>query len=57
VDIFFNAMMEIFHKKDIFPENTTDKELLFNIVIPYYLGISTDKGKTLIEQYIPLTLS
>lgn len=57
VDIFFNAMMEIFHKKDIFPENTTDKELLYNIVIPYYIGISTEKGKTIIEQYIPLTLS
>jgi len=49
--------MEIFHKKDIFPENTSDKDLIKNIIIPYYMGISTDKGKKLIEQYIPLTLS
>jgi len=57
VDIFINSMMEIFHKKDIFPENTSDKDLIKNIIIPYYMGISTDKGKKLIEQYIPLTLS
>jgi TetR/AcrR family transcriptional regulator, cholesterol catabolism regulator len=57
VDIFFNYMMEILHKKDIFPENTSDKELLRNIIIPYYMGISTDKGKQIIEKYIPLTLT
>jgi TetR/AcrR family transcriptional regulator, cholesterol catabolism regulator len=57
VDIFFNYMMEILHKKDIFPENTPDKELLRNIIIPYYMGISTDKGKQIIEKYIPLTIT
>lgn len=57
VEIFLNYMMEILHKKDIFPENTSDKELLLNIVIPYYMGISTEKGKQIIEQYIPLTIS
>jgi TetR/AcrR family transcriptional regulator, cholesterol catabolism regulator len=56
VDIYINSMMETFHKKDIFPDNTTDKDLLKNIIVPYYLGISTEKGKKLIEQYIPLIL-
>lgn len=57
VGTFMQSMMETFHKKEIFPENTPDKALLRNIVIPYYMGISTDKGKKLIEQYIPLTFS
>jgi TetR/AcrR family transcriptional regulator, cholesterol catabolism regulator len=57
VDIFFNYMMEILHKKDMFPENISDKELLRNIVVPYYLGISTDKGKQIIEKYIKLILT
>jgi len=56
VDTFIFKMMETFHKKEGFPENTSDKDLLKNIIIPYYMGISTDKGKKLIEQYIPLTL-
>jgi TetR/AcrR family transcriptional regulator, cholesterol catabolism regulator len=57
VDTFMNIMMETLHKKDVFPKDTADKELLRNIIIPYYMGISTEKGKRLIEQYIPLTLS
>lgn len=57
VGTFMQSMMETFPKKEIFPENTPDKALLRNIVIPYYMGISTDKGKKLIEQYIPLTFS
>jgi TetR/AcrR family transcriptional regulator, cholesterol catabolism regulator len=56
VDIFINTMMETFHKREIFPENTSDKDLLKNIIIPYYMGISTEKGKKLIEQYTLLTL-
>lgn len=57
VDIFFNAMMEILHKKDIFPENTSDKELLKNIIVPYYSGISTEKGKQIIDGYVKLILT
>lgn len=57
VDSFLYMMMESFHKKGIYPENTTEKEVLRNIIIPYYLGISTEKGKKIIEQYIPLTLN
>lgn len=56
VDTFIYYMMETFHKKDIFPENTSDKDLLKNIIIPYYMGISTEMGKKLIEQYIPVSL-
>jgi TetR/AcrR family transcriptional regulator, cholesterol catabolism regulator len=56
VDTFMYTMMETIHKKEIFPENTSDKELLRNIIIPYYMGISTEKGKKLLEKYIPLTL-
>jgi AcrR family transcriptional regulator len=52
VDVFFNAMMEIFHKKEIFPTNADDKDLIKNIIIPYFIGISTEKGIKLIEQYI-----
>ena len=57
VDIFFNSMMETFHKKDVFPENTNDKDLIKNIILPYFLGISTEKGQKLIEQYLPLILT
>lgn len=56
VDTFIYYMMETFHKSDVYPENTTGKDLLKNIIIPYYMGISTEKGKELIEQYIPLSL-
>jgi len=52
VDVFFNAMMEIFHKKEIFPENVDDKDLIRNIIIPYFIGISTGKGIELIEKYM-----
>jgi AcrR family transcriptional regulator len=56
VDTFMYVMMETIHKKEIFPDNTTDKELLKNIIFPYYMGISTEKGKRLLEKYLPLTL-
>ena len=57
IDIFITSMMEIFHKKDTFPENTSDEDLIRNIIVPYYLGISTEKGKQLIEQYLTATPS
>lgn len=57
VDTFIFSMMEILHKKEIFPENTTDRDLILNIIVPYYMGISTEKGQRLIEQYLPLTIS
>jgi TetR/AcrR family transcriptional regulator, cholesterol catabolism regulator len=54
VDTFINVIMETFHKREIFPPNTTDKDLMINIILPYYLGISTEKGKKLIGEYFPL---
>lgn len=51
VDAFFYVMMETFHKKDIFPENISPNDLMRNIIIPYFIGISTEKGRTLIAQY------
>jgi len=49
--------MEIFHKKEIYPENTNDKDLIRNIILPYFIGISTEKGQKLIYQYLPLILT
>jgi TetR/AcrR family transcriptional regulator, cholesterol catabolism regulator len=57
VDAFFHIIMETFHKKEIFPENTSDNDLIRNIIIPYYIGISTEKGKNLIEQYYNLVIN
>ncbi len=51
VDAFFYVIMETFHKKDIFPQNITHQELIRNIIVPYFRGISTEKGKKLIEEY------
>ncbi|HNS17149.1 MAG TPA: TetR/AcrR family transcriptional regulator [Bacteroidales bacterium] len=51
VDAFFSVMMDTFHKKDIFPENATPHDLVRNIINPYFVGISTEKGRKLIEQY------
>lgn len=51
VDAFFSVMMDTFHQKDIFPKNATPRDLVRNIINPYFVGISTEKGRTLIEQY------
>jgi len=55
VDTFMRIMMETFHNRENFPENTTDKDLMINIVLPYYLGICTDKGKKLIKEHFQLS--
>jgi hypothetical protein len=54
VDRFIYIMMETFHKKELFPQNTSDQDLIRNIIIPYYKGISTEKGEKLIDQYFPM---
>ncbi|MBP6977875.1 MAG: TetR/AcrR family transcriptional regulator [Bacteroidales bacterium] len=51
VDAFFYVIMETFNKKELFPENISHKDLFRNIILPYFRGISTDKGKELIEKY------
>jgi len=57
VDAFIRMMMEIFHQRESFPENTTDEDMIRNIIIPYYMGISTQKGQKLLKQYFPITLT
>jgi len=56
VDAYIHIMMDSFHQKELFPENTTDEDLIKNVIIPYYIGISTLKGQELIKKYFPLTL-
>ncbi len=51
VDAFFYVIIETFSKKDVFPQNITHKDLIRNIVLPYFRGISTEKGRELIEKY------
>ena len=51
VDIFIHEMMKISHSTDVFPENTNTGEIIENIVIPYFRGISTKKGLELIEKH------
>ena len=53
VDTFIHNMMETFHNKELYPPNTTDLDLVRNIIIPYYKGISTERGQMLIDQYFP----
>ena len=52
VNEFWHAMMNIFMNEEIFPRDRyPQKELLKNLIIPYLSGISTEKGKSLIQKY------
>lgn len=53
VDVFIHEMMKICHDISIFPEDSNSSGIIKNIVIPYFRGISTDKGKELIEKHFP----
>ncbi len=57
VDIFIHYMMQALHDREVFPANISDKEILWNAIIPYYNGICTDKGRQLIKDHIPLLFS
>jgi AcrR family transcriptional regulator len=57
VDTFMYVIMETFHNKDMFPEDTSDNDFIKNILVPYYLGISTETGKKLIEEHVRLLYS
>ncbi len=57
VDIFIHYIMEAFHSRHIFPQHYNDKDILWNVIIPYYKGICTEKGQKLIDQHIPLLYS
>jgi hypothetical protein len=52
VNEFWHAIMNIFMNEEIFPRDRyPQKELLKNLIIPYLSGISTEKGKSLIQKY------
>ena len=51
VDIFIHSMMETCYNAEIFPANTDMKEIIGNVIIPYFRGIATRKGQELIEKY------
>jgi len=44
--------MNIFMNEETFPRDRyTQDDLIKNMIMPYLLGISTEKGKELIEKY------
>lgn len=52
VNEFWHEVMNIFMNEEIFPRNRFSQDDLFkNIITPYFIGISTEKGKALIEKY------
>jgi len=52
VNEFWHEIMNVFMNEEIFPRNQYSQEdLVKNIIMPYLLGISTEKGQTLIKQY------
>ncbi len=51
VDIFVHSMMETCYNAVIFPVNSDMKEIIGNVIIPYFRGIATRKGQDLIEIY------
>jgi TetR/AcrR family transcriptional regulator, cholesterol catabolism regulator len=51
VDIFIHEMIKIVHAREIFPENTNSMEIIENILIPYFRGISTENGIKLMDKH------
>ena len=52
VNEFWHEVMNIFMNEEIFPRNLYSQEdLLKNMIMPYLLGISTEKGQALINKY------
>jgi len=52
VNEFWHEVMNIFMNEEIFPRNLYgQQELLKNMIMPYLLGISTEKGQALINKY------
>jgi hypothetical protein len=56
VDTFILEMMKMVHNTEIFQDMSNSRELIENIVIPYFRGISTHKGMELIEKHFPFQL-
>ena len=52
VNDFWHEIMNIFMNEETFPRDRyTQDDLIKNMIMPYLLGISTEKGKELIEKY------
>jgi AcrR family transcriptional regulator len=52
VNMFWHEIMNIFMNEEIFPRDKYSQEdLIRNLIMPYLIGISTEKGKKLIEKY------
>jgi len=52
VNNFFHQVMNIVMNEDMFPKDKyTHEDIFRNIVMPYLIGISTDKGKEEIHKY------
>ena len=52
IAIFIDEVVKIMHNEEIFNLNIyNEKDLFNNIIMPYFIGISSDKGKELIEKY------
>ncbi len=56
VDIFIHEMMKICNNSELFPDNTNTLEIVENIVLSFFRGISTTKGKELLDQHFPLVM-
>jgi AcrR family transcriptional regulator len=54
VDAFIHVIMDSYHSREAYPAGISRKDILKNTIIPYYMGIATEKGKHLIEAYIKL---
>jgi AcrR family transcriptional regulator len=52
VNEFWHEIMNIFMNEETFPRDRyTQEDLIKNMIMPYLIGISTEKGKGLIEKY------
>ncbi|MFC2081146.1 TetR/AcrR family transcriptional regulator [Bacteroidota bacterium] len=52
VNLYFHQVMHIVMNEEIFPRDRyTHGEIFKNIIMPYLIGISTDKGQVQIDKY------
>ena len=52
VNEFWHEIMNIFMNEEIFPRNQySEDDLLKNMIMPYLLGLSTEKGQALINKH------
>ena len=52
VNSFFHQIMNLVMDEDLFPENRySDADIYRNIIMPYLIGISTEKGQEQIRKY------